>query len=173
MVMSGRGVFTMERSCFGGAGGGGFGGLGLSKRVQDGGMADSELSREIYDDAACCRLLGRSEESSAISIGLSVTLERQTLCWTMGFRLVSQSVSWLGKHLQVRRSRHTGFSWEEKILTAVQWCKGSVDLFDWVVFSARSLYDIDEVIAEGFRDGRQFLLLCFRECRLDNNIDRV
>lgn len=45
--MSGRGVFTMEMTPFDGAGGGGIGGLGFSKEIQDGGMADSDLSGEI------------------------------------------------------------------------------------------------------------------------------
>ena len=47
MVMSGRGVFTMEMSCFDGAGGGGIGGPEFSKEMQDGGMADSEFSGDI------------------------------------------------------------------------------------------------------------------------------
>ena len=47
IVMSGRGVFTMEMSCLGGGGGGGIEGPELSKGMQDGGMADSDRSGEM------------------------------------------------------------------------------------------------------------------------------
>lgn len=76
--MSRRGVFTMEMSCFGGAGGG-IRGPGLSKGVQDGGMADSDLPGGMQDNAACCRLLVRPGNSSTISMGLSATSKRQIL----------------------------------------------------------------------------------------------
>ena len=46
-----------------------------------------------------------------------------------------------------------------------------MDRFDRVVFSARSLHNIDEVIAESIRDSRQLFLLLFRKCGLDNGVD--